>query len=129
VTATDRRRVERWVRKWQRRILLQHWTLKVDFSDEPHPDTCDDEHIYAAVWPDSSRTNALMRVYPEMWTLPDDEREKWLLHELIHCPANQLGAMASRAVKRKQAVQRDADDTEEQLVQWVTNALWKAYEG
>lgn len=124
--ATQKRRVERWVRKWQRRIFLDGWTIETEYSTVPHEDDAT-EHVYAIVVPTTSHLNLSITVYPVFWTLSEEGAERRILHELVHGPTASLALMAMRSVRRKQAIKADVEHAEESLVEWMTNALWKAY--
>lgn len=117
------------MRKWQRRALLHAWRVAVEFCERPHPSNTPNRVYYADTVADSRYPSVTITVYPEAFDLSDADRERWMLHELVHGPASPLGEMAQRAVRRRKAIAQDAEDAEERLVEWVANALWRAYGG
>jgi len=127
-TAKQRRQIAGWIRKWQRRLLLQSWRVADPvFSERSCPD--DTLTVFVESVVDPAYTSINMTVYPEFWALPEPEQERWIVHELAHGPVAALGEMAQRAVRRRQAIKQDTDRAEEALVEWIANTAWRAYGG
>lgn len=127
-TAKQRRQIAGWIKKWQRRMLLDSWRVSgPDFAERTRPDESLTVFVESVV--DPAYTTIKMTVFPEFWSLTEPEQERWIVHELAHGPVAALGEMAQRAVRRRQAIKQDANRAEESLVEWIANTAWRAYGG
>lgn len=127
MTSRNKQRVYRWLRKWQRRHLLDTWQIDVTFSDTPDPDDDDDYANHAQIVTDARYTRIYVTVFPQFDGLTEKAQEEWIAHELGHAALAPLSVIAMRAVRRKQAIKRDVEDAEERAVEQHCRALWRAY--
>lgn len=128
MTVKNQQRVHRWLRKWQRRFLLDAWKIDVTFSSEFHP-LDNGRTVYLTVAPDARYMQYDVIVWMDFWSLSESDQERGLSHELCHGPLASLAEMAARAVKRKLAIANDVDDAEERIAEWVSRCMWKAHGG
>jgi hypothetical protein len=120
----NRTKVHRWLRKWQKKLLMHAWRYEVEFSEKSHRDTTEREIVFASVVADPAYLTVGIVIHPEFWTLSDEDKERRLLHELVHGPVEQLAILAGRAVRRRTAIAADVNTAAESLVEWFTNVLW-----
>jgi len=71
-------KVERLVRDWQKRLKLDHWDVKVDWSRSPRED------CYATTFRRNQYDIAELCFDSEYKTWASDFTEKLIVHELLH---------------------------------------------
>lgn len=109
VLSPDRRRAEKWLEKWKKKLRLEHYTLNLYFINQPHElaeDEDEDEvEVLASVQFLDDYLSAIVNIYPcfSKTTYDLAHKERTLLHELLHV------AMRSR---------------DELAVSHMTNVIW-----
>jgi hypothetical protein len=128
-TALDKKTVTKWIKKWRKILLLQHWTVHVTFVDTQ---TEDDLCCRAEVEFDIVYLEIKIKIYPIFWDDPVIARERTILHELSHTLVEPLKRRACKCIKgkgRKYLQQVDEVQREvETLTEYITNLLWDCYE-
>lgn len=122
-TKKEQEKVKKWFKTWQTKLFLTHWTVEVMFSLTSDPTGGEDTTLISCV-PDLTYHILYVTVWQDFWGEPEDIQEERCVHELVHCATSPIGELAARAVKRKQAIRKDVDNTEEQLTQWMTKVIF-----
>jgi hypothetical protein len=119
----DKRRVEvvRYVKKWQKLLLLDAWDVEIVLEErnkEDNPSTL------AEINTRGRYLEATMLVYPHLW----DEttatyREGTIAHELAHVVVNPLEVIATRMLNGTTVNVEQYQDALERVTEHVTRAM------
>jgi hypothetical protein len=125
-TKADKRRVERWKRVWQRRLLLQAWTIEIRYNEDELREGAT-HAIMAIATPKHRYTNLVIEVYQDFWNEPVDEQERIFAHEVVHAITDHTKDLIFRRVQKKRVTEDEALDANEKLTEHITNIVWRAY--
>ena len=105
-------------------LLLHQWTVEIDFSDEPHPDTTDDTAVDAMIGILPRYFSARMTVFPEFWGdwRGEDDRVKTIFHEMTHCITEETASIG-----RTRRNSERATDANEKTTQLITNIAFPIF--
>lgn len=125
VTKKNVRMVTKWVKLWRSRLLLQHWTIHVEFTEEQ---PSNDPHCRASVHASERYLSVYIKIHPKYWDDAVNEQERTILHELFHIIVDLLYTLAwkGNSFSKKQAKKVTTEN--ERLTETFTNLLWDAYE-
>lgn len=115
------RKVERWHRKWKKRLGLEHWEIELLFMDSLSglEDQADDFLITGTTEVRWNYFEARIKYYlPRCVQKTDEALERTVLHELVHVL---LSAEQSELTTAK------ACEKQELSTELVTIVIWNAY--
>jgi hypothetical protein len=126
ITRRKLEKVRGWVEKYRPILFLHQWTITVSADMPTIEDDDDDGATLASIAILSDYFNAEITLYPAFWSsdVTDTERERAILHELIHCLTEgvcRLTVDGKRPTYDRLAYARSES---EQLTEWVTNIVW-----
>jgi len=124
LTAKDKTKVERWAKKWRNRLLLNAYTVEVEFCLNPDPDDRGEEVCKAEVHIDPKYLRIEIKIYPFFWEQTGVEQERTIVHELVHTHSHGLKMLACES---KRPSNKRISKENETLVEIVTNIMWDAY--
>ena len=120
-------KVHRWVRTYQRRLLLDSWTVDCDFAVEPHPDDHGDETTVATAGALDSYSRLVVTVYPTLWDHDEKEQEAAVAHEMAHAITAHTRELLLRRVAKKRVTDDEAMRANEKLTEHIANVVLRAY--
>lgn len=108
--------------RWRRRLLLNEWTIDVDWMTQDAQDG-----VYATIFPDCVYKHARIQIRPRWCRQGRKEREAALVHELAHCLVQGLAQLGLDLRAGKLVTEEQHTRAVETLTQRIVNAvLWKA---
>lgn len=123
-TISEKKRIVRWLRKWRKNLLLQHWTINVTLNNNPRSD---DEGCRADVDTNEAYWEIEINIYPIFWEDPITAQERTILHELSHVLVSPLKLKAYEGRKRSNRRDKAIQQEVELLTEYITNLMWDAY--
>lgn len=120
-------KVNRWVEKWRKRLLLDQWTIKIIFMEEPHETDTVDACTNASALPLHQYTHLEIAIYPNFWIESEEEQEHTLVHELVHAITWRTKALLLRRVMKRRVTEHEVEDANELLTTHIARILQEAY--
>ena len=114
----NKKRVIAWLQKWTPFLFLNGWRIEYRFSDIPDGDTLASARVKYEY------KDSIITIYPDFWTLPLEEQERVLIHELSHSITAHLADLVERQRAGYMVTENEQTDVEEALVQTITNIIW-----
>ncbi len=114
------KKVEKLVKKWIPRLLLQEWGIKVEYSkDPPGPG------VILYVEPDSDYLNATIYVCDLFEDLSDTDKENVVIHELVHIVTAEFSGLFHSILEGNLVTTKQKFSAEERLTQRLTRIFVK----
>lgn len=118
-----RAEIERYVKKWQKLLLLDAWDIEIVLegrNKEDSPATLAEIHMR------DRYLEATMSVYPYLWTDNSARyREGTIAHELAHIVVNPLEVVTRRLLDGKIVNVEQYQDALERVTEHVTRAMMR----
>lgn len=124
-TKKEKKKIKEQIELWRGRLFLHEWFLSVGYSD-------DEKYqgpfsVSAEVFTNVVYLKAEVTIFPNFFTLDDNEKERCLVHELCHC-LTQESWNTSQDLGNGKLIHFDTiRDRIETLTQRISNVAFNGY--
>jgi len=108
---------------WAKYMLLEHWKLKLRFSEEGADEAA--EVVPAATSIKQEYKTCEIVFYPYILQQEHGEMERTIVHELTHCIVSTLVDQCDSLRDGKLVTSRESLEWEERTVEWITQIIYR----
>jgi hypothetical protein len=129
-TKTQQLRINKWVAKWKSRLLLDSWSVTVEYKDDDWKDARSDGDVAvvsAEIVVDQRYHEARLLIYPVLFTRPLSYQQSTVAHELLHIATDEIRDVLISAARKNIISIKRRDDLAEGLTEYVTKIMFRAY--
>lgn len=114
------------VKKWQKRLILEHYAITVLFEKS---DDAEDPQTLAEIFVSNRYKRASIYIYPKFFKQTKEEREDTIVHELSHILTAPLCAIANKLHGGEAVYENEYRDANESSTEAVSRALLRVWGG
>lgn len=120
--AQKKKEIAGYVKKWRQKLFLGEWHVYTHLKksqSEQHPRRA------AEVYVDHEYMQASIHIFPGFWDHGKIDRERFLVHELCHCVAEELYACVDSLMNDEIVTRKHSLIALERLVQRISNIAFQ----
>ena len=124
---TKEDRIRYLVSRWKPRLLLNHWSVDIEFAAEQKPAEKSGHVHYAEVVLNDRYTECKLIVYPSLFNKPFHYQRATIVHELSHITTRPISKLLEKAASRGVFTQTALDDAVEGITEAVAKIVLSAH--